>query len=81
MGVVGWMVGSADSFLASAAESQFGAVASNIGTITLLGVVVSCLVAAQARAQDGPDPAAGGALMPDPQGDGATRRVRSRRRR
>ena len=38
MGVVGWMVGSADSFLASAAESQFGALASNIGTITLLMV-------------------------------------------
>lgn len=35
----------------------------SIGTITLLGIVVSCLAAAQARAQDGADPAAGGALM------------------
>jgi hypothetical protein len=31
MGVVSWMVGTADGFLADAAESQFGAVASNTG--------------------------------------------------
>ncbi len=34
MGVVNWMVGAADGFLADAAESQFGAVASNTGTIS-----------------------------------------------
>lgn len=58
MGVVGWMVGSADDFLASAAESQFGAVASNIGTITLLMVTVSVIglcinMAFQYRSMDG----------------------------
>ena len=58
MGVVGWMVGSADSFLASAAESQFGAVASNIGTITLLMVTLSLIglcinMAFQYRSMDG----------------------------
>ena len=34
-----------------------------IGTITLLAVVVSCLAAGHARAEDGSDPAAGGALI------------------
>jgi len=34
-----------------------------IGTIALLAVVTSCLVSAGVRAQDGGDPAAGGALM------------------
>ena len=58
MGVVGWMVGSADDFLASAAESQFGAVAGNIGTITLLMVTVSLIglcinMAFQYRSMDG----------------------------
>ena len=58
MGVVSWMVGSADSFLASAAESQFGAVASNIGTITLLMVTLSLIglcinMAFQYRSMDG----------------------------
>lgn len=43
MGVVGWMVGSADSFLEAAAESQFGAVAANIGTVTLLMVTLSLI--------------------------------------
>ena len=40
MGVVSWMVGAADGFLADAAESQFGAVASNTGTIVLLMVTL-----------------------------------------
>ena len=58
MGVVSWMVGSADSFLASAAESQFGAVAGNIGTITLLMVTLSLIglcinMAFQYRSMDG----------------------------
>lgn len=58
MGVVSWMVGSADDFLAAAAESQFGAVAANIGTITLLMVTLSliglCLnMAFQVRSLDG----------------------------
>ncbi|RZK00613.1 MAG: marine proteobacterial sortase target protein [Novosphingobium sp.] len=35
----------------------------SVGTITLVAVVISCLVSTHARAQDGQDPAAGGALM------------------
>ncbi|MCW1430748.1 marine proteobacterial sortase target protein [Novosphingobium sp. JCM 18896] len=35
----------------------------SVGTITLVAVVVSCLAASQARAQDAKDPAVGGALM------------------
>lgn len=35
----------------------------SIGTLTLVAVVASCLVIPHARAQDGSDPAAGGALM------------------
>src|ERR1700761_2819150 len=35
----------------------------SVGTITLLAVVVSCLAAATARAEEAADPAAGGALM------------------
>lgn len=38
MSVVSWMVETADGFLVDAAESQFGAVASNTGTIVLLMV-------------------------------------------
>lgn len=58
MGVVGWMVGSADSFLEAAAESQFGAVAGNIGTIALLMVTLSLIglcinMAFQYRSMDG----------------------------
>ena len=34
-----------------------------LGTITLVAVVVSCLAAATARADEAADPAAGGALM------------------
>ncbi|HKX79822.1 MAG TPA: marine proteobacterial sortase target protein [Novosphingobium sp.] len=34
-----------------------------IGSITLVAVVVSCLISANARAEDANDPAAGGALM------------------
>lgn len=34
-----------------------------IGTITLLAVVTSCLVSSAVRAEDGSDPAAGGALL------------------
>lgn len=41
-----------------------------IGTITLVAVVVSCMAATHARAQDASDPAAGGALML--QGKGVT---------
>jgi hypothetical protein len=37
MSIVSWMVGTADGFLADAAESQFGAVASNTGTIVPKG--------------------------------------------
>lgn len=43
MGVVSWMVGTADAFLAGAAESQFGALASNIGAIVLLMVTLSVI--------------------------------------
>ena len=43
MGVVSWMVGTADGFLADAAQSQFGAVASNTGTIVLLMVTLSLI--------------------------------------
>ncbi|WP_298498510.1 type IV secretion system protein [uncultured Maritimibacter sp.] len=58
MGVVSWMVGTADAFLADAAESQFGAVASNIGTIVLLMVTLSAIglfinMAFQYRSMDG----------------------------
>ena len=58
MGVVSWMVGTADAFLADAAESQFGAVASNIGTIVLLMVTISAIglfinMAFQYRSMDG----------------------------
>ena len=58
MGVVSWMVGTADAFLADAAESQFGAVASNIGAIVLLMVTLSAIglfinMAFQYRSMDG----------------------------
>jgi type IV secretion system protein VirB6 len=58
MGVVSWMVGTADGFLADAAESQFGAVASNTGTIVLLMVTLSLIgvcinMAFQFRSMDG----------------------------
>lgn len=58
MGVVSWMVGSADGFLASASESQFGSVAESIGTITLLMVTLSLItlcinMAFQYRSMDG----------------------------
>lgn len=58
MGVVSWMVGTADAFLADAAESQFGAVAGNIGTIVLLMVTLSAIglfinMAFQYRSMDG----------------------------
>ena len=58
MGVVSWMVRTADAFLADAAESQFGAVASNIGTIVLLMVTISAIglfinMAFQYRSMDG----------------------------
>lgn len=43
MSVVSWMVGAADGFLADAAESQFGAVASNTGTIVLLMATLSLI--------------------------------------
>ena len=43
MSIVSWMVGTADGFLADAAESQFGAVASNTGTIVLLMVTLSLI--------------------------------------
>lgn len=58
MGVVSWMVGTADAFLADAAESQFGAVAGNIGAIVLLMVTLSVIglfinMAFQYRSMDG----------------------------
>jgi len=58
MGVVSWMVGTADAFLVDAAESQFGAVASNTGTIVLLMVTLSLIgvcinMAFQFRSMDG----------------------------
>ncbi len=58
MGVVSWMVGTADAFLADAAESQFGAVAGNIGAIVLLMVTLSAIglfinMAFQYRSMDG----------------------------
>jgi hypothetical protein len=58
MSIVSWMVGTADGFLADAAESQFGAVASNTGTIILLMVTLSlvgvCInMAFQFRSMDG----------------------------
>lgn len=58
MGVVSWMVGTADAFLADAAESQFGAVAGNIGAIVLLMVTLSVIglfinIAFQYRSMDG----------------------------
>ncbi|RRH71084.1 type IV secretion system protein [Falsigemmobacter faecalis] len=58
MGVVSWMVGSADGFLASAAESQFGAVAGHLGTAALLMVTLSIIalflnMAFQYRSMDG----------------------------
>ncbi len=58
MGVVSWMVGTADGFLVDAAESQFGAVASNTGTIVLLMVTLSLIgvcinMAFQFRSMDG----------------------------
>lgn len=58
MSIVSWMVGTADGFLADAAESQFGAVASNTGTIVLLTVTLSLIgvcinMAFQFRSMDG----------------------------
>ena len=58
MSIVSWMVGTADGFLADAAESQFGAVASNTGTIVLLMVTLSLIgvcinMAFQFRSMDG----------------------------
>lgn len=58
MGVVTWMVGSADGFLAAAAESQFGAIAGHLGTVTLLMVTLSLIalflnMAFQSRIMDG----------------------------
>jgi type IV secretion system protein VirB6 len=37
MGIVSWMVDTTDEFLDDAAQSQFGAVASNVGTILAVG--------------------------------------------
>jgi type IV secretion system protein VirB6 len=58
MGIVSWMVDTTDEFLDDAAQSQFGAVASNIGTIlavgsTLVLVVVLVNMALQYRSMDG----------------------------
>ncbi len=58
MGIVSWMVDTTDEFLDDAAQSQFGAVASNIGTIlavgsTLVLVVVLINMALQYRSMDG----------------------------
>ena len=58
MSIVSWMVGTADGFLADAAQSQFGAVASNTGTIVLLMVTISLIgvcinMAFQFRSMDG----------------------------
>ena len=58
MGVVGWMVGTADGFLTDAAASQFGAVASNTGTLVLLMVTLSLIgvcinMAFQFKSMDG----------------------------
>ena len=58
MSVVSWMVETADGFLVDAAESQFGAVASNTGTIVLLMVTLSLIgvcinMAFQFRSMDG----------------------------
>ena len=58
MSIVSWMVGTADGFLADAAESQFGAVASSTGTIVLLMVTLSLIgvcinMAFQFRSMDG----------------------------
>ena len=58
MGIVSWMVDTTDGFLDDAAQSQFGAVASNIGTllavcstIVLMAVLVN--MAFQYRSMDG----------------------------
>ena len=58
MGIVSWMVDTTDEFLDDAAQSQFGAVASNIGTIlafgsTLVLIVVLINMALQYRSMDG----------------------------
>lgn len=58
MGVVSWMVGTADAFLVDAAESQFGAVAGNVGAIVLLMATLSLIgvctnMAFQFRSMDG----------------------------
>ena len=58
MGIVSWMFDTTDEFLDDAAQPQFGAVASNIGTIlafgsTLVLIVVLINMALQYRSMDG----------------------------
>ena len=58
MGLVSWMVGTADTFLVDAAEFQFGAEASNTSTIVPLMVTLSLIgvcinMAFQFRSMDG----------------------------
>ena len=58
MGIVSWMVNTTDQFLDDAAQSQFGAVASNIGAIltvasTLVLIAVFINMAFQYRSMDG----------------------------
>ena len=58
MGIVSWMVDTTDEFLDDAAQSQFGAVASNIGTVLTVGatlVLIAVLInmAFQYKSMDG----------------------------
>lgn len=58
MGIVSWMVDTTDEFLDDAAQSQFGAVASNIGTLlavcsTIVLMAVLINMAFQYRSMDG----------------------------
>jgi len=58
MSVVSYLVDTAQGFLDDAAETQFGAVATTVGTITTLGVTLVLILVAinmvfQYRAMDG----------------------------
>ena len=58
MGIVSWMVDTTDEFLDDAAQSQFGTVASNIGTLlavcsTIVLMAVLINMAFQYRSMDG----------------------------
>ena len=58
MSVVSWIVDDAQGFLDDAAETQFGAVAATVGTITTIGVTLVLIIVCvnmmfQYRAMDG----------------------------